>query len=65
MFCVVSSMIGNCKVSWIYCQGSPLPLPFGPFFKNFKILTVLYDMVFHQVHPMNMYFHKRQHAFVV
>jgi hypothetical protein len=25
----------------------------------------LFDLVFHQVHPMNMYFHRRGHAFVV
>jgi hypothetical protein len=27
-------------------------------------LTFLYDLVFHQVHPMNMYFHKKGHVFV-
>jgi len=33
-------------------------------FKNSK-LKFLYDLVFHQVHGMNMYFHGRGHVFVV
>jgi hypothetical protein len=41
------------------------PLPCSPFFQNFKILKFLNDLVFHQVHPMNMYFHKRGHDFVI
>jgi hypothetical protein len=28
-------------------------------------LKFLNDLVFHQVHPMNMYFHRRGHVFVV
>jgi hypothetical protein len=40
-------------------------LPCNPFFQNFKILKSLYDLVFHQVHPMNMYFHRRGHVFVI
>ncbi len=36
-----------------------------PFFQNFKTLKFLNDLVFHQVHPMNMYFHRRGHVFVV
>jgi hypothetical protein len=28
-------------------------------------LKILYDFFFHQVNPMNMYFHKREHVFVV
>jgi hypothetical protein len=28
-------------------------------------LTFLYDFFFHQVHPMNMYFHRRGHVFVI
>jgi hypothetical protein len=35
-----------------------------PFFQNFKTLKFLNDLVFHQVHPMNMYFHGRGHVFV-
>jgi hypothetical protein len=35
------------------------------FLQNFKTLTFLYDLVFHQVHPLNMYFHRRGHIFVV
>jgi hypothetical protein len=30
-------------------------------FKIFKTLRFLYDSIFHQVYPMNMYFHKRGH----
>jgi hypothetical protein len=39
-------------------------LPYSHFFQNFKTLTFLYDLIFHQVHPMNMYFHKKGHVFV-
>jgi len=28
-------------------------------------LKFLFNLVFHQVHPMNMYFHRRGHVFVV
>jgi hypothetical protein len=28
-------------------------------------LKFLYDLVFLQVHPMNMYFHRKRHVFVV
>jgi hypothetical protein len=38
-------------------------LPCSPFFQNFKTLKFLYDLVFHQVHLMNMYFHKNGYAF--
>jgi hypothetical protein len=41
------------------------PLPCNPLLQIFKILTFLYDLVYHQVHPMNMYFHKRGHVFIV
>jgi hypothetical protein len=41
------------------------PLPCSLFFQNFKALKFLNDLVFHQVHPMNMYFHRRGHVFVV
>jgi hypothetical protein len=41
------------------------PLPCSPFVQNFKILKFLNDLVFHRIHPMNMYFHKRGHGFVV
>jgi hypothetical protein len=37
----------------------------NPFLQNFKTLKFLYNLVFHQVHLMNMYFHRRGHAFVV
>ncbi len=40
-------------------------LPCNPFIQNFKTLKFLNDLVFHQVHPMNMYFHRRGHVFVV
>jgi hypothetical protein len=39
-------------------------LPCNPFPQNFKILKLYYDFDFHQVHPMNMYFHRR-HVFVL
>jgi hypothetical protein len=35
------------------------------FLQNFTTLTFLYDLVSHEVHPMNMYFHERGHVFVV
>jgi hypothetical protein len=35
------------------------PLPYNPFFQNFKSLKILNDLIFHQIHPMNMYFHRR------
>jgi hypothetical protein len=41
------------------------PLPYSPFLQNLKTSKFLYDLVFHQVHPMNMYFHRRGHGFVV
>jgi hypothetical protein len=41
------------------------PLPCNIFLQNFKILKFLNDLVSHQVHPMNMYFHRRGHVFVV
>jgi hypothetical protein len=34
-------------------------LPCSPFVQNFKTLKFLNDLVFHQFHPMNMYFHRR------
>jgi hypothetical protein len=41
------------------------PLPYNLFLQIFKTLSFLYDLVFHQVHPMNMYVRRRGHAFVV
>jgi len=41
------------------------PLPCSPFLQNFKIVKKIYDLVFHQVDPMKMYFHRRGHVFVV
>jgi hypothetical protein len=41
------------------------PLPYSLFFQTLKALKFLYDLVFHQVHPMNMYFHRRGHVFIV
>jgi hypothetical protein len=35
----------------------------NPFLQNFKILKFLYDLEFHRVHPMNMYFHRRGACF--
>ncbi len=31
---------------------------------KFQDLKFLYDLIFHQIHPMNMYFHKRGYVFV-
>jgi len=42
---------------------SPLSCSF--FLQNFKTSKFLNDLVFHQVHPMNMYFHRKRHVFVV
>jgi hypothetical protein len=37
-----------------------------PFLSNFQnILNFLYNLIFHQVHLMNMYFHRKEHIFVV
>ncbi len=41
------------------------PFICSPSFENFKALKFLNDLVFHQVHPMNMYFHRRGHVFVI
>jgi len=41
------------------------PLPYNLFFQNFKTLKFFYDLIFYQIHPMNMYFHKRGHVFIV
>jgi hypothetical protein len=41
------------------------PLPCTPFIQNFKTLNFLFVLVFHQVYPMNMYFHRREHVFVI
>ncbi len=41
------------------------PFPCNLFFQNFKSMKVLYDLVIHQIHPMNMYFHKRGHVSIV
>jgi hypothetical protein len=41
------------------------PLPCNPCVQTFKTLKFLNDLVFYQAHPMNMYFHKRGHVFVV
>jgi len=37
------------------------PFPYSPFLQNLKTLNFLYNLVFHQVHIMNIYFHKRGH----
>jgi hypothetical protein len=39
----------------------PNPLPCNPFFQSFKTLKLLHDLVFHEVHLMNMYFNRRRH----
>jgi len=41
------------------------PLPYNLFLQNFKTLNFLNDLVFHQIHPMNIYFHKKGHVFVI
>jgi hypothetical protein len=41
------------------------PSPCNPFLQILKILKFLYNLVFHQVHIMNMYIHRRGHVFVV
>jgi hypothetical protein len=33
--------------------------PCSPFLQNFKTFKFLNNLIFHQVHPMNMYFHRR------
>jgi hypothetical protein len=33
------------------------------FFQNFKTSKFLYDLCFHQVHPMNMYFRHKSNFF--
>jgi hypothetical protein len=33
--------------------------------QNLKTLKFLYYLIFHQVHLMNMYFHRKGHAFVI
>jgi hypothetical protein len=40
-------------------------LPCNLFLQNFKTLKFLYDLIFYQVHPMNMYSHRKGHDFVV
>jgi hypothetical protein len=40
------------------------PLPYNLFLQNFKTLKFLYNLIFDQVHLMNMYFHRRGHGFV-
>jgi len=40
-------------------------LALQPFPSNFKTLKLLNDFVFHEVHSINMYFHRRGHVFVV
>jgi hypothetical protein len=44
------------KMSYLLCSR---------FFQNFKTLKFLYDSVFHQIYPMNMYFHRKGHVFIV
>jgi len=41
------------------------PLFCNPFLQNFKTLKFFFDLIFHQIHPMNMYFHKRGNVFIV
>jgi hypothetical protein len=49
-----------------FCQMVKIlnPLLCNPFFQNFKTLKFVW-LGFHQVHPMNIYFHKWGHVFVV
>jgi len=35
------------------------PLHYSPFLQNFKTFKFSYDLVFHRVYPMNMYFHRK------
>jgi len=55
------------KKEYIFCDApsfSFLSLKNESFaMQNLKTLKFLYDLVFHQVHPMNMYFHKKGHFF--
>jgi hypothetical protein len=37
---------------------------FQPFASKFQDFDILYDLVFHQVHLMDMYFLKKGHVFV-
>jgi hypothetical protein len=41
------------------------PLFCNPFLQNFKTLKFLFDLIFHQIHPMNMYFNKRGNVLIV
>jgi hypothetical protein len=41
------------------------PFPCSPFPQNLKTLKFLYNLVFHQVHIMNIYFHRKGHVFIV
>jgi hypothetical protein len=35
------------------------------FFSKFQDFAILYDLDFHQVHLVNVYFHKKGHVFIV
>jgi hypothetical protein len=49
----------NFFIKWLF------PFPSSPFLQNLKTLKFLYNLVFHQVHLRNIYFHKKGHVFVV
>ncbi len=38
--------------------------PCNPFLQNFNYLELKCDLIFHQLHPINMYLHRRKHIFV-
>ncbi len=39
--------------------------PYNTFLQNFKTLKFSHDLVFHQVHPMSKYLHRRKHVIVI
>ncbi len=57
----ISNPSNNFFVKWLKKN----PFPCNPFLQNLKTLKFLYNLVFHQVHTMNIYFHRRGHVFVV
>jgi hypothetical protein len=52
----------NCFVKWLKTWVFFLATFF---FRISKLLIFFYNLVFHQVHFMNMYFHRKGHAFIV
>jgi hypothetical protein len=51
----------NVFVKWL----KKSPFPYSVFLQILKTLKFLYNLVFYQVHIMNIYFHRRGHVFIV